>query len=51
MVAPGQQVKRTAEECLDQKKPGRGDKTPIELFVEGVRGWEAGLRHRMSDGK
>jgi hypothetical protein len=25
----------------------RGDKTAIELFIGGVRGWEAGLRHRM----
>jgi hypothetical protein len=22
----------------------RGDKTPLELFLAGVRGWEAGLR-------
>jgi hypothetical protein len=22
----------------------RGDKTPLELFITGVQGWEAGLR-------
>jgi hypothetical protein len=25
----------------------RGDKTPLELFLAGVRGWETGLRRRM----
>jgi hypothetical protein len=29
----------------------RGDRTPFELFVAGVRGWEAGLRRRLDDGK
>jgi hypothetical protein len=29
----------------------RGDKTAIELFLAGIRGWEAGLRRRMDDGK
>src|SRR5262249_37699784 len=32
----------------------RGDKTAIELFVAGVRGWEAGLRRYLApsaDGK
>jgi hypothetical protein len=24
--------------------PSRGDKTPLELFLSGVRGWESGLR-------
>jgi hypothetical protein len=28
----------------------RGDKTAIELFVAGVRGWQAGLR-RLDNGK
>jgi hypothetical protein len=27
------------------------DKTAIELFVAGVRGWQAGLRRRLDDGK
>ena len=26
----------------------RGDKTPLELFVGGVRGWEAAVRRRMT---
>lgn len=25
----------------------RGDKTPIELFMAGIKGWEAGLRRRI----
>jgi hypothetical protein len=29
----------------------RGDRTAIELFIAGVRGWEAGLRRRIRDGK
>jgi hypothetical protein len=29
----------------------RDNKTAIELFLTGVRGWEAGLRRRMDDGK
>ena len=29
----------------------RGDKTAIELFVVGVRGWEAGLRRRLDNGE
>jgi hypothetical protein len=27
----------------------RDDKTAIELFLAGIRGWEAGLRRRMGD--
>jgi hypothetical protein len=23
---------------------GRGDKTPLELIIAGIRGWEASLR-------
>jgi len=30
---------------------GRGDWTPLELFLAGIRGWEAGLRRRIDDGK
>jgi hypothetical protein len=26
-------------------KDSRGDKTAIELFIAGIRDWEAGLRH------
>jgi hypothetical protein len=28
----------------------RGDKTAIELFIAGVRGWEGGIRLRLIDG-
>jgi hypothetical protein len=29
------------------KKNGRGDKTPLELFIAGVRGWEGQLRKQV----
>ncbi len=29
----------------------RGDKTPLELFIAGIRTWEGHLRRRMDDGK
>ena len=29
----------------------RGEKTAIELFIAGIRGWEAGLRRRLDNGK
>jgi len=29
----------------------RGDKTAIELFLAGIRGWEAGLRQCLNEGK
>jgi hypothetical protein len=29
----------------------RGDKTVIELFIAGIRGWEAGIRRRLGDSK
>ena len=32
-------------------KNSRGDKTPLELFIAGVRGWEAELQRRLDDGK
>jgi hypothetical protein len=28
----------------------RGDKTAIELFIAGIRSWEAGLRQCLNDG-
>ena len=31
-------------------KNSRGDQTAIELFLSGIRGWEAGLRRRIDDG-
>jgi hypothetical protein len=30
---------------------GRGDKTRLELFIAGVRGWEAYPRRRLDNGK
>jgi hypothetical protein len=32
-------------------KNSRGDKTAIELFIVGIRAWEAELRRRMEDAK
>jgi len=29
----------------------RGDKTPLELFIAGVQGWEAGLRRQFENSK
>ncbi len=38
-----------AEGLVSEKS--RGDKTPLELFIAGVRGWEAYPRRRLDDGK
>ena len=38
-----------AEGLLSEKS--RGDWTPLELFLADIRGWEAGLRRRIDDGK
>jgi hypothetical protein len=32
-------------------KNNRGDWTPLALFIAGVRGWKAGLRRRLDEGK
>jgi hypothetical protein len=32
-------------------KNSRGDKTPLELFLAGIRGWEAGHRSWLDDGR
>jgi len=40
-----------AERPVELHAEYRGDKTAIELFIAGLRGWEAGLRRRMDDGK
>jgi len=32
-------------------KNSRSDKTPIELFLAGIRGWETGIRRQFEDGK
>jgi hypothetical protein len=37
-----------AEGLVSEKD--RGDKTPLELFVAGVGGWEAKLKQRVCDG-
>lgn len=29
----------------------RDDKTPLELFLAGIRDWEAGLQRRLDDAK
>lgn len=34
-------------ETIPLTKVNRGDKTAIELFLEGIRGWEARMRRRM----
>ncbi len=36
---------------LCSPKASRDDKTRLELFIAGVRGWEAGIRRRMADGE
>jgi len=33
------------------QRMSRGDKTPLELFLAGIRGWEAYLRRRLDDKK
>ena len=38
-----------AEGLVSEKS--RDNKTPLELFIADVRGWEAGLRRLMGDGK
>jgi hypothetical protein len=49
----GKQSKKPAGQAVDGLLwvDSRGDKTAIELFVAGIRGWEAGIRRRMDDGK
>lgn len=32
-------------------KNSRGDKTPLELFLGGVQGWDIGLRRQFDDGR
>jgi len=34
-----------------RQKSSRGDKTPLELFIGGVQGWEAGVRRHFEDSK
>ena len=42
-------VSQTHAQPLLRRGPG-GDKTAIELFIAGIRGWEAGLRQCLNDG-
>jgi hypothetical protein len=32
-------------------RKNRGDWTPLELFIAGVRGWEVHLRRRLADAR
>jgi hypothetical protein len=36
---------------MDDKNKIGEDRTAIELFIAGVRGWEADIRRRLDDGK
>jgi hypothetical protein len=38
-----------AEGLISEKN--RGERTAIELFLAGIRGWEAGMKRRMDDDK
>jgi hypothetical protein len=60
LAAEGQHARQSVTRVLTMKKPfgkyagglirkdSRGDKTDIELFMAGVRGWEAAVRRRMT---
>jgi hypothetical protein len=40
-----------AKRCRELFRDGsRDNKTPLELFLAGIRGWETGFRRRMDDG-
>jgi hypothetical protein len=43
---PSDQTAKVNGEGDSYSKVNRGDKTAIELFLAGIRGWEAGLRHQ-----
>jgi hypothetical protein len=38
-----------AEGLVSEKS--RGDKTPLELFIAGVQGWQAGLRRHFESSR
>jgi hypothetical protein len=40
-----------ASVSTDRSEIVRGDWTPLEFFIASVRGWEAGSRRLMGDGK
>jgi hypothetical protein len=39
------------ERLLNRRKCNRGDWTPLELFIAGVRGWEGHLRWQFENSK
>jgi hypothetical protein len=43
--------KGTCTSSMNPPFQRRGDKTAIELFIAGIRGWEAYPRRRLDDGK
>lgn len=50
-AAPGCSDGSRLEPEFKMTQLSRGDKTAIELFMAGIRGWEAGLRRRLNDGR
>jgi hypothetical protein len=38
-----------AEGLVSEKN--RGDKTPLELFLAGIRGWDAEIRLQLTEGE
>ena len=51
-----QEFKSVASCFRDQRRDlrlrnSRGDKTAIELFLDGIRNWEGGLRRKLDGGK
>jgi hypothetical protein len=54
LVGPGSNNREVNTSLLTERgegisftKDSRGERTPIELFIAGVRRWEAGLRRRI----
>jgi hypothetical protein len=44
-------MRKTAISLVGLSFLSRGDRTPLELFMAGFRGWEAGLRRQVGDDK
>jgi len=34
-----------------RRQANRGDRTPLELFLAGLAGWDGAIRRRLDDGK
>jgi len=54
LYSPSESAASLSRSVHDLTRSSRGDKTAIELFVAGIRGWEAGIRRFMvelPDGK